>query len=159
MITSIKDIEKILPVGMNTRDARILQFMEQSEKTWLLPAIGAAKYEALDTGTETDAVLTDGGYYDREWCAGTVRKWCGGIKKAVAYYTYALLLLNGNVNITAFGIVSRNGSYSQATDAALVDKQAASMRNTAEGILQECADYLSGGCKADGKIIKKVSVI
>ena len=153
MIINSQDIRKIRPIAENVNDTkRIDPYIEECEKLFLMPAIGAATYKLLDGETKPDYfdALMDGGYYEND------TKHFSGLREAMGYLVYSRFSRNQNVNATAFGIVTKNGQFSDAAD----EKTIVRISNDAEKIgleyLRQCVDFLNFGKSESDKQIYKV---
>lgn len=138
MITTIDTLRGIRDIAANVKDARIEPYIKECEDAYIMPALGAGLYERLDTKQEQDQVLLDGGYYD----GPDGRAYCHGIRRAVAYFAYARLLRNNQVNVTAFGVTQKTGAYSQPTDGQQIASAATEATKMAEVYLHSCVDYI-----------------
>lgn len=146
MLTTIEQIREIRNIALNLKDARVEPYLQEVEDAYIMPALGVELYEKLDNQEEHDEILLDGGYYD----GPKGRAYCHGLRRAVAYFAYARLLRNNQVNVTAFGVVQKTGSYSQPMDAQQIDAAATDATKMAELYLHTCVVYLhrndDGGC-------------
>lgn len=142
MLTTIEDIKGIRDLSQNLKDGRITPYIVEVEDAYILPAIGAALYERLDTGEETDAILMDGGYYDRPTCDGTERDRCYGIRRAVAYFAYARVLKNNQINVTAFGVTQKQSNQSNPTGEDAITDAVTEARKMGYHYLKSCIRYL-----------------
>ncbi len=138
MLTTIENIRMIRDIASNLRDARIEPYIQEVEDAYIMPALGAELYEQLDARKTEDKVLMDGGYYD----GPKGRAYCHGLRKATAYFAYARLLRNNQVNLTAFGVVQKTGSYSQPSDQQQISTAATDASKMAELYLHSCVEYL-----------------
>ena len=149
MLTTIENIRSIRDIAANLRDARLEPYLRECEETYIMPAITPALYEKLDNKTVTDEILMTGGYYD----GPNGRAYCHGLRKATAYFAYARVLQNNQVNVTAFGVVQKTGSYSQPSDSQQVATAIADTVKMAEIYLHSCVEYLhrNDECQCGGK--------
>lgn len=139
MLTTVDDIKGIRDIAANLKDARLAPYLKECEDAYIMPALGADLYERLDNKIETDETLLNGGYYNK---ADGARAYCHGIRRAVAYFAYARVLRNNQVNVTAFGVVNKTGSYSQQAESAQVESAATDAIKMAEVYLHSCIEYL-----------------
>ena len=142
MIITPEDIRRIRPIAENVNDQkRLVPYIEECEKLFLLPAIGAAVYKQLDSQDKPENfdVLMDGGYYDND------TKYFCGLRQAMGYLVYSRFARNQNVNATAFGFTQKNSQFSDPVD----DKTVVRIANDAEkvglGYLKGCIEYLNFG--------------
>ena len=164
MIITPEDIRAVRPIAENVNDAkRLVPYIDECEKLFLLPAFGAKLYKQLDeavlqnnpgvpiTDNEGSVILLDlenifnGCYYDDD------SRHCEGLKKALGYLVYSRFVRNQNVNVTAFGIVAKNAEFSEKVD----DRTIVRTANDAEKIgleyLKQCTDYINFGKKKSDK--------
>jgi hypothetical protein len=149
---------------------RLVPYIEECEKLFVLPALGAKLYKQLESDILQDnngspitensgsnilvggtnlTDLLDGCYYDSD------TKHCEGLKKAMGYLVYSRFVRNQNVSVTAFAVVTKQGQFSEAVD----EKTIVRIANDAEKIgleyLRQCVNYLNFGKeKADQRNIK-----
>ncbi|MEI8204604.1 MAG: hypothetical protein WCH34_16410 [Bacteroidota bacterium] len=163
MIIVPNDIRDVRPIADNVNDLkRIVPYIEECEKLYVMPAIGAKQYLAIETAIansikETASVplsdelknLLNGCYYDSD------NQHCEGLKKAMGYLAYSRIARNGSANVTAFGLVQKTGQFSEALD----EKAIVRIANDAEKIgleyLKQCVDYLNFGKQKEDKRIFK----
>lgn len=141
MLTTIEDIKAVRSIAYNLGDKRIEPYIQEVEDCYIRYAIGPALYERLDNGVETDAILLNGGYYD---CANG-REYCDGIKKAVAYFAYERILLNNQINVTAFGVTQKSSSLSNPTTDSSIEKAAEQAHKMGAMYLESCKKYVHRG--------------
>jgi len=153
MITAPEDIRKVRPIAENVNDTkRLVPYIEESETLFLIPAIGPAIYKILDSEDKPDYYeqLMSGGYYDND------TKHFPGIREAMGYLVYSRFARNQNVNATAFGLVAKQGQFSEQIDY----KEKIAIANDAEKIgleyLRQCIDYLNFGKSESDKRNYKV---
>lgn len=141
MLTTISNIKALRDIAANVKDARLEPYIQEVEDAYIMPALGAELYERLSTQAEPtadDTILLDGNYYD----GPKGREYCHGIRKATAYFAYSRMLNNQQVNVTAFGIVTKTGSYSQPAEAALIEKASIDAIKMGELCLASCIKFL-----------------
>lgn len=149
MLTTIDHIKEIRSISQNLIDARIAPYIKEVEDAYILPAIGVTTYERLDSHpqgepyTEEDAILLNGGYYDRpKPCGeGTERDRCYGLRLATAYYAYARVLKNNQLNVTAFGVTMKQGYQSQPVDDKDITDAVTEAYKMGDHYLQSCIRY------------------
>lgn len=141
MITTAQDIRAIRPIAENVNDVnRLIPYIDECEKLYLLPSVGAVRFKKIeDKSIDNYNALMDGGYYDEE------TKYFAGLRAAMGYLVYSRFVRNQNVNATAFGIVAKQGQYSENVD----EKTIIRVSNDAEKIgleyLKQCVDFLNFG--------------
>lgn len=137
MIASIEDIKSVRDISRNLSPERIEPFIEEVEHMYVVPAIGAERYEGLTNGSIADDILTDGGYYTK----GT-KHLCYGLKKAIAYFAYARICKNNGLNVTAYGITQKTSNYSSPTPDNQISEVVEEATKMGNLYLQSCVDYL-----------------
>jgi hypothetical protein len=163
MIIVPNDIRDVRPISENVNDTkRLVPFIEECEKLYVMPALGAKQYLTIETAItnsikENDPVplsdelknLLNGCYYDSD------NQHCEGLKKAMGYLAYSRIARNGSVNVTAFGLVQKTAQFSESLD----EKTIVRIANDAEKIgleyLKQCVDFLNfGKLQSDKRIFK-----
>ena len=83
--------------------------------------------------------MLDGGVYEDK---NGYKKSLTGLKTALAYYTYARVVKNGDRNVTRFGLVQKESEYSSHTE--LKEKVMAynDAFSIADRYLKECVMFL-----------------
>lgn len=76
-------------------------------------ALGDALLLDVKEHQENYDELLNGGSYDAGY--GEKRSFVG-LKTALAYYTYARIVKNGDGNVTRFGFMNKNNEYSSRSD-------------------------------------------
>lgn len=152
MLTTIDHIKAIRDISANLKDGRIVPYIKEVEDAYILPAIGADLYERLDTRTIIDPILLDGGYYTRTTQCGEERDKCHGLRIAVAYFAYARVLKNNQINVTAFGVTEKHTNLSNPVKDESVDDAVGAARKMGDYYLQSCIRYLKRDeCKCASK--------
>ena len=168
MIITPANIRAVRPIAENVNDEkRLVPYIDECEKLYLIPAFGAKAYKQLESDvlqdnngvplTDNTALgissdidkLFDGCYYDND------NQHCEGLKKAMGYLVYSRFVRNQNINATAFGIVAKQGQFSETVD----EKTIVRIANDAEKIgleyLKQCVNYLNFGKQKEDKRIFK----
>jgi len=140
MIAIAANIRSIRPIAENVNDdKRINPYIEEAEKLFVIPALGAATYKAIETDKTQFLTLLSGGYYDND------TRYFSGLYEAIGYLAYSRFVRNQPVNATAFGIVAKQGQFSDQVDS----KTLIAVANDAEKIglqyLKQCVEYLNFG--------------
>lgn len=140
--------EDVRPMSNKIKDDRILPYIEEVEQRIVKPRISDELYidlllwidaEDKTSFPEEYEMLMNGGIY--ETYSG--KKIFKGLKMAVNYYVYAKILKNNDLNITRFGVVSKEEEYSSRVE--LSNRLAAEkdVLQVADGYISECIDYLN----------------
>ena len=152
MIIQPQDIRAVRPIAENVNDEkRLVPYIEECETLYLITKLGAKQFLSIekaikDSQLETpvplpEAItsLMDGCYFDSD------NQHCQGLKQAMGYLVYSRFVRNQNVNATAFGIVTKQGQFSENVD----EKTIIRISNDAEKIgleyLKQCIDFLNFG--------------
>ena len=166
MIITVEDIRKVRAIARNIDEERVNVFIREAEMLDLIPEIGAQIYERFnqlgtivvdaeraelqtEEGAEiyalSEADLTTeeykflfGGYYTDD-CGG--EKKIAGIKEALAYFAYARLVRNAQVNVTPYSVVRKLGEESEPTSQTTIASVSADAYNIGKALLAETLRY------------------
>lgn len=150
MIISVNDIKAVRNIAINVAPEVFEPYIDDAEKNTVLPAIGVERYFDVEKNKEDERyrVLLYGGTFGEDSCV----KYCRGLIYAIAYLAYARFLIDGDIQVTAMGIVKK--STSMSTPVSEVDKIRASnnARALGEAALEQCVEYLNADdcCGARG---------
>lgn len=115
-------------------------YIRESEDIDIKSALGAALFMDLKEHPEKYETLLNGGLYtDR--CGETHS--FSGLKRTLAYYTYARLVKNADGNLTRYGFVEKDSEYSNNVEfkkQLMAYNDAFSIANT---YLKECVMFLT----------------
>lgn len=123
--------------------AKIEVYLRESENIDIKSALGDALFLDVKDKPDNYKLLLEGGVYETE---------CGdkivftGLKSALAYYTFARIVKNGDGNVTRYGFVNKESEYSSRPD--IREKMMAynDAFDIANYCLKECVTYLNN-CK------------
>lgn len=121
----------------------------EAERQDIKPKIGDAMYLQI-TRDEIPAAydtLLDGGEWQQR--DGTVR-YLTGLRTALAYYAYARIIRDGNIQSTRFGAVIKTEDNSAESERAERQRQYREAFTTADGYMSEVMEYLSENAEAFG---------
>ena len=110
MIIDSNYIREIRDISSNVDDVkRIDPYIEEAEKEWVIPSIGAKLYKDLidKVESENNTTLLEGGYYNGDTA------YLSGLKKAIAYLAYSRYVRNSH----AQGGVTFRGDNGQVFEA------------------------------------------
>lgn len=141
MIITMEDIQRVRPLANNLCEAKVEIYIREAEHLDVLPILGAALYARLDQGeglTEQEMTLLEGGEYNAD-CGGV--RHIQGVKVALAYFAYARLVRNNQVNVTPYGVVTKVGDESNPTEYRTVAAVCADAQNIGEALLAEAMRY------------------
>lgn len=128
MILDIYTMREIKPLAENIDYSRLTPYLKEVEELEFMQVLGANACEQLELFTEDPNnkewtnehgeiivlnreqkdVLYMGGYYDSV-CG---RNFCPGILQAGAYLAYSRFVVNNNINVVAYGVVSKRSEFS-----------------------------------------------
>lgn len=143
---------------------RVNTYIRESENIDIKSALGDALFLDVKTNTEKYTTLLDGGEY--EYC-GEKRTFVG-LKTALAYYTYARLVRNGDGFVTRGGYVNKESEYSSLADVKMKTQAYNEAFSIADTYLKECLSFLqannkdyplykgNGGIKANRTVYKVI---
>lgn len=120
MIATTKDIKLCRPLANNIDEGRIAPYIEEAEKIYIIPAITAKLYKAIDEQSEEER---EAGKYDDILNAGYYEdgsQYHEGLLTAIAYLAYSRFVLNQGVAVTAFGVVQKAAQYSEPIEEAAI---------------------------------------
>lgn len=135
------------PLGKHISDAKIQAYIEEVEMTIVRPTLGDGLYLKL-TEMEEELndelrILVEGGKW-KDNCGND--RYLVGLKRAVAYYVYAQNVMSGDFESTRYGMVVKNGEYSDN----ITSRERSDIYNSATSIadsyMKECKAYI-GACK------------
>ena len=137
MIINSSHIRQVRPVADNIDDTkRIDQYIREAESLWVLPALGADVYKAIDVAPENYTPALEGCYYDDN------TKHHEGLITAIAYLAYSRFIRSQSINVTAFGVVMKRGEFSQPIDPKSISMAAGDAEKTGIEYLRQTVEYL-----------------
>lgn len=119
---------------------KINTYIRESEDIDIKSALGAALFMDLKEYPEKYETLLNGGSYT-DSCGETHS--FSGLKRTLAYYTYARLVKNADGNLTRYGFVEKDSEYSNNVEfkkQLMAYNDAFSIANT---YLKECVMFLT----------------
>ncbi|MDX9797943.1 MAG: hypothetical protein RBT05_03720 [Bacteroidales bacterium] len=141
MIIDSNYIREIRDISINVDDVkRIDPYIEEAEKEWVIPSIGAKLYKDLDSGVGSDnnTLLLEGGYYNNDTA------YLSGLKKAISYLAYSRYVRNSNVFLTSSGARTKGTlEFSDSVDDRAVVRVANEAEKRGIKLLDECVAYLN----------------
>lgn len=119
---------------------KIETYIRESENIDLKSALGDTLFLDVKEHPENYSGLLNGCSYDIK-CEG--KRSFVGLKVALAYYTYARIVKNGDGNVTRLGFMNKNNEYSSHSD--FKEKLVAynDAFSVADRYLKECVRYLN----------------
>lgn len=141
MIIDSNYIRGIRDISANIDDVkRIDPYIEEAEKEWVIPSIGAKLYKDLisKVDSENNTTLLEGGYYNGDTA------YLSGLKKAIAYLAYSRYVRNSNVFLTSSGARAKGSlEFSDSVDDRAVVRVANEAEKRGIKLLDECVAYLN----------------
>lgn len=139
MLISSREVRGLTrDISASLRDERITPLIREAEDMYVRPAIGDALYIELLEDEGKYPVLLAGGVYE----AGGKKTYCTGLKKAIAYYAYAKIILNNQTNVTSWGVGQKNITESTPATPAALDKTYNDAKAVADRYMTECLAYI-----------------
>lgn len=157
MINTYSNIRNVRPIAENVIDEdRIKPYLSEVENLFLIPNLGASLYKEIDDYLKTiegegehehnaafDLLMT-GGFYDEN------KKHFTGLNEALGYLTYSRFVRNQNINATAFGMVQKQGQFSEPIDEKTTIRISKDAENVGQEYLSQCIAYLKFIEKIEG---------
>jgi hypothetical protein len=100
-------------MSIHIEESDIEQYIRESESIDIKSALGDSFFLEVKDNPEKYSLLIDGGVYEDK---NGHKKLLTGLKTALAYYTYARIVKNGDRNVTRFGLVQKDSEYSSHTE-------------------------------------------
>lgn len=139
LITTLEVSTLSRGMSVHVDEDKIETYIRESESIDIKSALGDALYLDVKEHPEKYELLLDGGTYEDK---RGEKKMLMGIKTALAYYTYARIVKNGDGNVTRYGFVQKEDEYSSLTD--IKEKVMAydDAFSIADRYLKECVMFL-----------------
>lgn len=127
-------------MSVHIDEDKIETYIRESESIDIKSALGDELYLDVKEHPEKYELLLDGGTYGDN---RGEKKMFMGIKTALAYYTYARIVKNGDGNVTRYGFVQKEDEYSSRPD--IKEKVMAynDAFSIADRYLKECVLFLN----------------
>ncbi len=157
LITVEQFRELARPTSVHLDEEEVNAYIRECEDTNIIPAIGWGRFKAAtEQGGWGSSVLPDfkpdvfldGGEYEtgREGCCSQdtskVLRYTSGIRKALAYFTYARLFRADGTIISRTGGMRHRDDYSDHAQDSTSNKQYNDIMNMAEKYLSDALEYL-----------------
>lgn len=113
LITTLEVSTLSRGMSIHIEESDIEQYIRESESIDIKSALGDSFFLELKDNPEKYSLLLDGGVYEDK---NGYKKSLTGLKTALAYYTYARVVKNGDRNVTRFGLVQKESEYSSHTE-------------------------------------------
>lgn len=119
-------------------EERVNTYIRESEMIDLKSALGDALFLDVKDNPEKYDKLLNGGEY--EVCGE--KRIFSGLKRTLAYYTYARVVKNGNGNVTRYGFVNKESEYSSNAEFKERNMAYNDAFSIADRLMKECLRYL-----------------
>jgi hypothetical protein len=152
MICTIDDIAAIRPIAVNIPDERLTPYIKEAEELRVMPKLGIDLYQDLQDNPTKEGydILLNGGKYSTGSGSCAKDGYCLGLKAAIAYLVYARFVLQNQVNVTAFGVVSKTVMDGSAmVDSSTLSRVCDQAEKTGMQYLDSCLVYVKA--KLNGK--------
>lgn len=120
--------------------SKIEVYLRESENIDIKNALGDSLFLDLKEHPDKYKTLLEGGVYETEYGD---KKVLTGLKSALAYYTFARLVKNGDGNVTRFGFVNKESDYSSHSEFREKLMAYNDAFDVANKYLKECVIYLN----------------
>lgn len=126
---------------------KIDSFIREAENMDLKPVMGDGLMYAVRRDADAFPMLLNGGTY--KGADGAVRTF-EGLKSALAYFTYARFVRNGDGNVTRVGFTVKDNEHSSRASDAERERTYNDARAIGERYLRECMDFvkIDDACRA-----------
>ena len=113
LITTLEVSSLSRGMSIHIEESDIEQYIRESESIDIKSALGDSFFLEVKENPDKYNLLLDGGVYEDK---SGHKKLLTGLKAALAYYTYARIVKNGDGNVTRFGFVQKESEYSSHTE-------------------------------------------
>lgn len=141
-LITVEDFKKLArPTSKHIDEEEVNTFIRECEDIYIIPAIGLARYKALqdgDQGEEKKTLLEGGEYRDKE---GKLKK-CSGLQLTLSYFVYGKMVMSDGGLLTRTGLMQHNDSYASREDDKNRVRQYNDAMEVAETYLGSCLSYL-----------------
>ena len=126
---------------------KIDAFIREAENMDLKPVLGDALLHAVKADSRVFSALLNGGMY--ETSSGEKRTF-EGLKSALAYFTFARFVRNGDGNVTRSGFMVKDNEHSARASESEKERTYNDVRSIGERYLKECIEFVKYDepCKA-----------
>lgn len=115
-------------------------FIREAENMDLKPVMGDSLLYAVRRDSSAFPALLNGGMY--ESASGEVKTF-EGLKTALAYFTFARFVRNGDGNVTRVGFTVKDNEHSTRASESEKERAYNDARAIAERYLRECMEFVS----------------
>lgn len=108
LITTLEVSSLSRSMSVHVDEDKIETYIRESESIDIKSALGDALYLDVKDNLDKYKLLLEGGIYEGK----DGKQLLTGLKTALAYYTYARIVKNGDGNVTRYGFVQKESEYS-----------------------------------------------
>lgn len=147
LITYDEVFELTRKMSVHLERDKIDSFIREAENMDLKPVMGDSLLYAVRRDSSAFVTLLGGGMYRLP--SGEVRTF-EGLKSALAYFTFARFVRNGDGNVTRSGFMVKDNEHSTRASDAEKERAYNDARAIAERYLRECMEFVRHDetCKA-----------
>lgn len=125
-------------MSMHIEQEKIETYIRESEDIDIKPVLGDALFIDIQENPNKYDLLINGGMYEDKGGKHVMT----GLKTALAYYSYARLVKNGDGNVTRYGFVNKEDEYSSRSDSKERVMAYNDAFSIADSYMKECVLYL-----------------
>lgn len=125
-------------ISIHIEQEKIETYIRESEDIDIKPALGDALFIDIQENPNKYYLLINGGMYEDKGGKHVMT----GLKTALAYYSYARLVKNGDGNVTRYGFVNKEDEYSSRSDSKERVMAYNDAFSIADSYMKECVLYL-----------------
>ena len=107
LITTLEVSSLSRSMSLHIDEDKIETYIRESESIDIKSALGDALYLDVKDNPDKYKLLLEGGIYEGK----DGKQLLTGLKVALAYYTYARIVKNGDGNVTRYGFVQKESEY------------------------------------------------
>lgn len=127
-------------MSVHVEDDKIEAYIRESENMDIKPVLGDALFLDIKANPDKYHLLLSGGEYVAK-CGE--KRLLVGLESALAYYSYARLVKNGDGNVTRYGYVNKEYEYSNRPEFKEKLQAYNDAFSIAASYMKECVEYLS----------------
>lgn len=139
LITYNEAFELTRKMSVHIDKDKIDSFIREAENMDLKPVLGDKLLYAVKNNPSEFAVLLNGGMY--KTTSGDVHTF-EGLKSALAYFTFARFVRNGDGNVTRSGFTLKDNEHSVRASEAEKERTYNDTKAIADRYLSECMDFV-----------------
>lgn len=139
LITTLEVSTLSRSMSVHVDEDKIETYIRESENIDIKSALGDSLFLDVKEHPEKYVILLEGGTYEDK---RGEKKMFMGIKTALAYYTYARIVKNGDGSVTRYGFVQKEDEYSTRPDMKKKVMAYNDAFSIADRYLKECVMFL-----------------